>query len=93
MGAKAGFLTPRDVFGDVQNHDTAAASSGLAIGGPADMGVSTAGGGDGTIKSHRPLKSQGASAAASPALTARSDVFDFLATPRTNAALFGPPQV
>jgi len=55
---------------------------------------------DGKIKSHRGGSAAGeesspadADGLRSPPLTERSDAFDFLTTPRTDAARFGPPQV
>lgn len=93
--AKAGAVTPRDVFDDLRAPGTMA---GLVADSAIDVGADPAGSEDGTIKSHRALDAGAAGACpeglhGSPPMTARSDVFDFLATPRTEAALFGPPQV
>ncbi|EFN59555.1 hypothetical protein CHLNCDRAFT_138249 [Chlorella variabilis] len=92
--AKAGAVTPRDVFDDLRAPGTMA---GLVADSAIDVGADPAGSEDGTIKSHRALDAGAAGACpeglhGSPPMTARSDVFDFLATPRTEAALFGPPQ-
>lgn len=94
---KAGGLTPRDVFDDINTPRVPAvgASAGDSAGDEADG----PGGSGGTIKSHRMSTAAelaggdvAAAAAGTPPLTARSDVFDFLNTPRTDAG-FAPPQV
>jgi hypothetical protein len=88
-GLKAGGLTPHDVFDDLGT-PTAAGGIGAAVGMALAAGLSNASnsavdvdmGGDG-----------GGDQPGSPPLTSRSDVFDFLATPRTEAGAFGAPQV
>ena len=85
VGLKAGGLTPRDVFDDL---GTPTAGIGAAAGAALAAGLSSTSasivdvemGGDGDQPG-------------SPPLTARSDVFDFLATPRPEAGAFGAPQV
>lgn len=82
---KAGALTPRDVFDDLHTPSGLAAATQATVIARGSAG-SVEGAADGTIKSHRAMYE-------SPPLTGRSDVFDFVATPRTEAADFGPPQV
>jgi hypothetical protein len=81
---KAGALTPRDVFDDLHTPSGLAAAAQATAVARGSAG-SVEGAADGTIKSHRAYDS--------PPLTGRSDVFDFVATPRTEAVDFGPLQV
>lgn len=98
-GAKASGLTPRDVFDDLQTPapgnggaggDSAAEELGLlaAQHSARGSGERAAGGAPGTLSRRG---TAGAGELEAP-LTARSDVFDFLATPRTEAGAFAPPQ-
>lgn len=103
-GAKAGGLTPRDVFDDLQTPapgaggaggDTAGEELGLLAAQHSARGPSSAERAAGvTLGAPGTLSRRGTAAAGEleEPLTARSDVFDFLATPRTEAGAFAAPQ-
>lgn len=103
-GAKAGGLTPRDVFDDLQTPapgaggaggDTAGEELGLLSAQHSARGTGSAERAAGvTLGAPGTLSRRGTAAAGEleAPLTARSDVFDFLATPRTEAGAFAPPQ-